>query len=177
MNRRTTWQTLALLLLSYAAPLAFSPDASAQGGPRGATTVPTSPRAGTSFLVEMNAYNCDTFWGDEPWDRTVTVSGTSITVTVPYTPPFSGGGCDFGNPYRISWYVGPFQAGQYSLTVLGVDPLSGDVGTIQITIPVTIVENVAPNAIPTRSSGSLALLGLVVGWLGLLAARRRSGAF
>lgn len=172
MNRQFSWHVAVVTFLISLTLSVFSLDAIAQGGPRGATTVPSIPRASTVFRVEMNAYNCDAFWGGEPWDREITVSGSSITVRVPYTPPFSGAGCDFGNPYRIFWYVGPLQAGQYSLTVLGVDPISGDVGTIEITIPVTVIDNVSPSVVPTQSMYSLMFLTLLVGLLGLMAARR-----
>ena len=140
--------------------------------PRAVQTIPAVPQTGSVFMVQMIGYNCEVFWGVTPWSRDVVVNGQSVTVTIQYTPAFSGGGCDYTSPIVHAWYLGPLAPGQYTLTLIGVDPLSGD-ETLSIAIPLQIAQSFAPLVVPAQSPLHMGLLILLVSIVSFVTLKRR----
>lgn len=174
-ERSTRCRLFDRLCLSFLFFLVFVPSSQAQMTTFGTHTFPETPQSGSVFLVRLYGLDCDNFWSSEPLDRTVSVSGSTITVTIRYSPPFSSTGCNFTAPYLVSRSVGPFAAGQYTLVVSGVDPLSGD-PTLEESIELTIAQSVAPRVVPASSQLVLVLMSAMLGLVGLATVRHRMTA-
>lgn len=127
----------------------------------GLHTVPATPVAGQAFTLRLRAMTCHVFWSEGPLDRTVEVFGSTVRVTVEYTAPAFGGGCDPDSLRTVDWSIGPLPAGSYTLEFAGDDPIGGGVHEIEY-MPITVVPPVAslPSVVPVNGTWALLLLGL-----------------
>lgn len=149
------------LLVGAGCLLASTPAWSGESYTFGLHTDPGTPAAGQAFTLSLRAMTCHVFWSEGPLDRTVEVIGSTVRVTVEYTAPAFGGGCDPATERTVAWTIDPLAVGSYTLEFAGDDPIGG--GTREIEqIPLTIVAPVAsgPSVVPANAPWMLLLLGL-----------------
>lgn len=141
----------------------------------GLHTDPAKPFAGQVFTLGLTSPPCDVFWSDGPLDRQVEVVGYTVRVTVEYTEPAFGGGCEDQSEYFVSWHIGPLSAGSYTLEFVGDDPIGGGHLALE-QMPFTVVAPApsSPRVVSATQTSALMLLALsmaAVAWSALRAHR------
>lgn len=167
-NLRRRFFFLIGMLLALASPTALGEEIYRFG----LRTIPATPEADHAFTLSLRAMTCELFWSTDPMDREVEVNGDVIRVTVEYTPSVNSAGCDPETIRTVSWSIGPFDAGTYTLVFIGDDPITNDVVDID-ELPLTIVASgtLGTHVVPTTQPWGLVLLSVLLPALALLAMR------
>lgn len=145
---------------------AFTSQAQAQVDLR---TSPESPRASQPFSLHANGAGCHRFQNLDPSARVLSVQGSVIEVTVPYT---------YANPcvlplVPVSWNLPGVSAGSYTIELYGEadDFPRALVEAIQVEVQPGVIAS-TPSVVPTNSWWALGLLSLGI----LMAFRARHRA-